>query len=165
MEVQSPSFEESSIVYTGSVQTYALDIAKGKMQTLKANPNECFLTADTVVAIENRVLGKPASIEEAKAMIHQLSGKTHQVCSAYVIAYKGKCIEKAVLTQVRMKTISASMIEQYVKTSDVMDKAGAYGVQDQAGMWVELLDGSLTNVIGLPMWEVWQGLQSLGVIE
>ena len=110
------------------------------------------LGSDTVVALGDRVLGKPRTKEEAKEMLSALSGRTHEVftgvCFIRVLSGKEEVVVSAVSTEVEFETLSKEQIEAYVATGSPMDKAGAYGIQD--GGLVKEIRGSFTNVVGLP---------------
>lgn len=139
-------------------------IAQQKMDSLQLPEGMVCITADTIVHFDGKVLGKPGSEKHAREMIQSLSGTTHVVSTAYVI--KGdEMVSRVVNTAVTMKKIVDREIDWYLKKAEYMDKAGAYGVQEHAGTWVTKLEGSLTNVIGLPMDELIQDLIKLNVIS
>jgi septum formation protein len=111
------------------------------------------LAADTDVALDGMILGKPANAEQAAAMLRQLSGREHQVHSAVAIAL-GKRIEMAVTTtSVRFTVLSEERIRRYLLTREYTDKAGGYAIQGQAGAFVEHISGSYSGVMGLPLFE------------
>ncbi|NBO37342.1 septum formation inhibitor Maf [bacterium] len=116
------------------------------------------LAADTiVVAFDNEVLEKPADANEARRMLSKLSAKTHRVMTGYAICNgtTGEVIEcKTVQTQVLFRPLYADEVERYIASGEPFDKAGSYGIQGQALTFVESLEGSYTNVVGLPMAEV-----------
>jgi len=111
------------------------------------------LAADTLVVCESRVLGKPADEESAKEMLGWLSGKTHEVITAVIfILPEGKKLREAVVrTRVKFRALREEDISGYLKEVEVMDKAGAYALQDGGDRLVEWVEGSRSNVIGLPM--------------
>ena len=112
-------------------------------------PGSCVLGADTVVAIDGTVLGKPKDAADAKRMLALLSGRTHEVYTGVcMIAADGREMAEVDCTHVRFYPLSQAFIEEYVKGGSPMDKAGAYGIQD--GGLVEEIDGSYSNVVGLP---------------
>ncbi|MDR3288104.1 MAG: Maf family protein [Peptococcaceae bacterium] len=122
------------------------------------------LAADTVVVLDGTVLGKPGSREEAAAMLTRLSGRVHDVLTG--IAICRLCGEKEIAvveSRVHFKKLTQEMIAAYVRSGDSLDKAGAYGIQGEAGKFVARLDGSLTNVIGLPMEFLQQRLNVWGI--
>ncbi len=107
------------------------------------------LGADTVVALESEILGKPKDEEDAVRMLTKLSSRSHQVYTGVCIVYNGKKKVDFACTEVYFRTLTAEEIIAYVKTGSPMDKAGAYGIQD--GNLVERIEGSFSNVVGLPL--------------
>ena len=117
------------------------------------------LAADTDVALDGRILGKPENPEQAAAMLRQLSGREHHVHSAVAIAL-GEHIEMALSTStVRFAKLSEDRIRRYLLTHEFADKAGGYAIQGQAGAFVEHISGSYSGVMGLPLFETVQLLQ------
>ncbi len=127
-------------------------------------PRECVLAADTVVAVDGLILGKPAGREEAAAMLSRLSGRWHEVWTGYAVCLSGERRVRAVKTGVRFVELAPGLIRAYVDTGEPMDKAGAYGIQGVAAAFVAGLRGSYTNVVGLPLAEVAGDLAAAGVI-
>ncbi len=125
---------------------------------------EMVLAADTVVALGERLLGKPGDAEEAAAMLRQLSGRWHEVITAVALALPGgpPCVGHAT-TRVRLRQLEASDIEAYVASGQPLDKAGAYGIQDREFDPVERCEGCYCNVMGLPLWLVTGMLRQGGV--
>lgn len=111
------------------------------------------LGADTVVYFNDTLLGKPKDQDHAKRMLKALSAKTHSVVTGYAIVYKDKEITGYSESKVTFNELSEELIEEYVKSGSPMDKAGAYGIQDDYPI-VKSYDGSLSNVIGLPIEEI-----------
>ena len=126
---------------------------------------EPVLAADTVVALGDKIFGKAPDIAAAVRMLKELSGRQHQVHTAVALRPAGGgAIETIVVTtQVSFRTLSDSEIERYVATGEPMDKAGAYGIQGRGGALVSTVDGSYTNVVGLPVEETLALLAPLGV--
>lgn len=117
------------------------------------------LAADTVVALDGKIFGKPENAEHAAEMLRQLSGREHQVLSAVAIALREQ-IEIALSTSsVRFTTLSEERIRHYLRTSEYNDKAGGYAIQGQAGAFVEHISGSYSGVMGLPLFETVQLLK------
>ncbi|MCB1198624.1 MAG: septum formation protein Maf [Deltaproteobacteria bacterium] len=139
-------------------------IAKSKMASLQRLENHVYITADTIVHADGRLLGKPSSVEHAREMIAFLSGRRHVVSTAFVVAGVGEVL-RTVHTQVWMQEIPGSWINMYLERASFFDKAGGYGIQEHAGVFVEKVEGSLTNVIGLPMLELMQSLEAVGAIS
>ena len=128
----------------------------GELSKLKAYdvfakyPNDKVLACDTVVIIDGQILGKPHSKEQASEMLHKLSGRKHVVISGYTLISKEKEVTRTVRTYVYFNKLSDDLIEKYIATGSPMDKAGAYGIQDQDFDLVNHIEGSFDNVIGLP---------------
>ncbi len=121
------------------------------------------VAADTLVALDDRALGKPADDEEAKEMLRALSGRTHDVFTGVCVldAASGRAMVEAVRTGVRFREISDAEIEAYVATGEPRDKAGAYAIQGGAGAFVDGYEGSRTNVIGLPVEKLTEMLKEM----
>ncbi len=109
------------------------------------------ICADTVVALGDEILGKPENAERAKEMLRALSGKTHAVITGYTVTDGEKFISGHIKTHVTMRCIHEDEIESYVATATPLDKAGAYGIQEAAGMFVSGISGDYYNVVGLPL--------------
>lgn len=119
----------------------------------KLNEDEIIITADTIVMLDNKIYGKPKDKLDAYNMIKTLSGKTHQVITGICCYSKDKQIniEFSDVTNVSFTDISDEIIEKYLENAEYIDKAGAYAVQGLASMFVEKIEGSYDNVVGLPM--------------
>ncbi len=116
------------------------------------HPGKIILAADTLVAVDNTALGKPQDEEDAFRMLRMLSGRWHQVYTGVsVVDGQGHIHTAADGTDVHFCDMSDEDIHRYIATGEPMDKAGAYGVQGAAGLWIDQLKGSHTNVIGLPL--------------
>ena len=124
--------------------------------------DELIITADTVVCINEKVLGKPRTQEEAKEMLRELSGKTHQVITGVCLMTCGLQRTFSATTQVKFAVLTEDEIEFYVEKFRPLDKAGAYGVQEWIGfVGVSRLEGSYFNVMGLPVQRLYQELKEL----
>jgi septum formation protein len=121
------------------------------------------LAADTTVALGNTILAKPTDREEAVAMLKQLSGTAHQVFTAVAVKYYDLLKEELSVTDVRLRALTDDEIRRYVATGDPMDKAGAYGIQGKASMFIESINGSYSGVVGLPMFETARLLSHFGI--
>ena len=116
------------------------------------HPGKVILAADTLVAVDNAALGKPRDEEDAFRMLRLLSGRWHQVYTGVsVVDAQGHVHSAAAGTDVHFCEMSDEDIRRYIATGEPMDKAGAYAVQGAAGLWIDQLKGSHTNVIGLPL--------------
>ena len=120
---------------------------------VERNLGKPVLAADTLVICEGRIMGKPADEEMAKQMLGWLSGRIHEVITAAVLMMPGgkKSREAIVRTRVKFRPLEAREVSDYVREVDVLDKAGAYALQEGGDRLVERVEGSRTNVIGLPM--------------
>lgn len=125
------------------------------------------LTADTVVALGEKILTKPTSKEQAREMIGELTGRSHRVLSCYVIsdASGEKQVKRTVETEVVMRTASTRELDAYARGGEGLDKAGGYGIQGQASLFVLAVHGSYHNVVGLPVGQVSVDLAELGIWE
>jgi septum formation protein len=149
-----------------SPQETVLNIAFKKGEDIFQNHNnDAIISADTIVVIDNQIIGKPKDENDAIRILNLLSGHTHYVYTAYVIFHKDKVIKRLVESEVIFNKLDANLINEYVKTGSPLDKAGAYGVQDNDKFpIVEKVNGSLTNVIGFPIEEIKKDLIELGLI-
>lgn len=117
-----------------------------------AHPGCVILAADTLVAVDDKALGKPRDVEDAARMLRLLSGRWHQVYTGVCAISPDGSLHSAVdATDVRFADMPEDAIRRYIATGEPVDKAGAYAVQGIAGLWIEELRGSHTNVIGLPL--------------
>ena len=116
-------------------------------------PRAPALGADTTVALEDRILGKPSGPAEAAEMLIALSGCTHEVLTAVAIRFEARLESAVSVSKVRFKRLSEAEISHYVASGDCNDKAGAYGIQGEAARFVAELRGSFSGVVGLPLYE------------
>ena len=129
-----------------------------------AKPGSVVLGSDTVVALDDRILGKPKSEEEAFSMLHALQGKVHQVYTGVTLMEPGGKRETfSCCTEVSVFPMTEEEIWAYVKTGDPMDKAGAYGIQGPFCAYVKEIRGDYNTVVGLPVSRVYQELKAFGV--
>ena len=120
------------------------------------------LSADTVVALDNAILGKPRDAAHARELLESLSGREHQVWTAVCVSLGGQTLEAAQRSDVRFKELSVQEIAAYIASGEPLDKAGAYGIQGIGGVFVQHLAGSFTGVMGLPVFETIALLQRCG---
>jgi len=113
--------------------------------------NEIILAADTVVSLNGVILGKPRDENEARTMLHALSGSAHEVFTGITLTDGTRTVTAHERTVVRMRTIASGEIDAYIASGDPMDKAGAYGYQSLAGIFVTAIEGDYFNVVGLPL--------------
>ena len=130
-------------------------------------PAQAVLVADTSVIDQGSILGKPADVAEADAMIARLAGRTHEVWTRFAISAPEKVgrvlHEETVITRVTFRALTPARIRAYAESGEGMDKAGAYAVQGLGAGLVARIDGSYTNVVGLPACEVLVALEGLGL--
>ncbi len=110
------------------------------------------LGADTVVRLENHILGKPANPAEARLMLTQLSGHCHEVLTGVAFAWQGRLWTAVETTKVFFAALAPSVIDAYIATGEPLDKAGAYGIQGRAAAFIKYIEGSYSNVVGLPLY-------------
>ncbi|NJM32356.1 MAG: septum formation protein Maf [Limnobacter sp.] len=151
---------EAPVPYVQRVTRLKLDSA---MRNLKQHTPELVLAADTTVALGNTILGKPENAEQARAMLHLLSGQTHQVHTAVAV---GNLISHAVAcvvqtSEVEFATLPATFIEAYIASGEPFDKAGGYGIQGVIAQYVRTLSGSHSGIMGLPLHETATLLKTL----
>lgn len=133
---------------------YAVRLAEAKATTVAAgcDDDEIVLGGDTVVVLDNVILGKPEDFEEAVATLKHLSGHRHTVCTALALATKRQLLcSGEERTNVKFNAVTERQIREYVASGEPMDKAGAYGIQGMGAFLVDTIDGNLDNVIGLPL--------------
>lgn len=153
--------EEKS--YTLPPLEAVIDIAKRKgLEVRKEHPNDIIISADTIVVLDNQIIGKPKDEQDAERILKLLSGKTHQVITAYYIFNKEEIIHRYVISGVTFKKLSDDLIKRYVASGSPLDKAGAYGVQDNDKYpIISRVTGSVDNVIGFPIKEIKEDLDKI----
>jgi len=120
------------------------------------------LAADTTVALDGDILGKPADREQAAAFLRQLSGKTHQVHSAVAVKFDSQVDVSLSTTEVQFRNLVEHEIRQYVSSGEPQDKAGGYAIQGRAAVFVKAIAGSYSGVMGLPLYETSMLLAKFG---
>jgi nucleoside triphosphate pyrophosphatase len=153
--------DEDAFTY---VQRVARAKAEGGLQRvgwrgLVAQP---VLAADTTLELNGEIIGKPENQAHAAAILRELSGRTHQVLTAVALADGKRTLERLSVSQVRFCRLQEDEIRRYVATGEPMDKAGAYGIQGRAAMFVEEIHGSYTGIVGLPLFETASLLRDFG---
>ena len=125
-------------------------------------PLRPILSADTTLGFDGAIIGKPVDMADAVAILHRLSGQTHRVLTGVAVNHQGRSEYVLSSSEVRFRPLDEDEIRHYVMSGEPMDKAGAYGIQGRAGMFVEHLAGSYTGVMGLPVCETSELLKRLG---
>ncbi|MEW8956686.1 Maf-like protein [Clostridium sp.] len=148
-------FPEETVEFNGDFEEYVKEVSKGKALDVSSKlvGDSLVIGADTIVAFEGKVLGKPKNNEEAYAMLKMLSGKVHKVYSGITImkTLTSEVLSRSVATKIKFSDLSDEEILNYVNTGDALDKAGAYGIQGLAGVFVEEIQGCYYNAVGLPI--------------
>ncbi|MGZ3568168.1 MAG: Maf family protein [Thermodesulfobacteriota bacterium] len=162
-----PSGVKEDFVQGESPQEHVIRLAQAKAGDVGSEyPEHWVIAADTIVCINGSILGKPNNRQEALEMLRCLSGQEHWVLTGFAVCHlaKGEADQEAVQTTVKMKSLTPAEMEWYVKTGEPFDKAGGYGIQRTGSFMIESIQGSYTNVVGLPLCELIQMLKRLGAI-
>lgn len=165
-EVQPSGVDESN-GWKGTPADFARDLARGKALEVARLRAGCWvLGADTVVILDGEVLGKPTDPDEAADMLRRLSGRLHEVITGICIARSAPDFleVRSVSTRVQFKTLSDEEIRAYANSGEPLDKAGGYGIQGAGAFLVRAIEGSYTNVVGLPLCEILEWLLELRII-
>lgn len=166
-EVIPSDVDETAIAFQ-SPAPYTEALSRAKVgQVAERHPDAWVIGADTIVVIDGTILGKPRGKDAARNMLRRLSGQTHQVYTGYTICCiaKNKYVTNVVCTDVSFKSLSEEEIEWYIHTDEPFDKAGAYAIQGLGTFLVKRINGSYTNVVGLPVCEVIEYLIREGVVR
>jgi septum formation protein len=147
-----------------SPERYVERVARLKASAgARRHPGRPVLGADTVVVVDGEVLGKPADAEDAAGMLRRLAGRTHYVLTGVALAWQGQITTQIERTEVAMSAMSEDDVAWYVASGEPMDKAGAYAIQGLASRFVTRIEGSYSNVVGLPVATVVELLKTSGV--
>ena len=151
--------------YGDNVKNYGslvIQLARQKASKVHEKQQGLIIAADTIVVLHNKILGKPATKNEAKWILKLLSGKTHRVYSGLSILSSNGSYESYEVTNVSFRKLLDEEIDFYVNSGSPMDKAGAYGIQDDFGStFIKKIDGDYFNVVGLPLLKTYIGLKKL----
>lgn len=156
--VARPANVDETIFAGESPGAYVKRVAQEKATAVEATPGDIVLGADTVVVIDGQILGKPRDAADAIRMLQVLSGREHTVLTGICLRRTTETILDVAETRVWFPPLTQSEIQQYVATGEPMDKAGAYAIQGLASKFVRRIEGSYTNVVGLPVELVYQYL-------
>jgi septum formation protein len=145
-------------------KAYVLRVARTKADQIVRlqSVHGIVLAADTTVTVDGRVMGKPRSREDAVSMLQALSGVVHEVHTAVVIQRGGRRLEEVVTTQVRFRRLTDEEIAWYVASGEPAGKAGGYGIQGRAARFIDRIEGSWSNVVGLPISTVYHLITLIG---
>lgn len=130
---------------------YVLRIAETKARAVQASEDEIVLGADTTVVLDNEIIGKPKDAADAARMLRALSGNRHEVITGICLRRGDRVVRDIATTAVWFAPLSDAEIANYVASGEPMDKAGAYGIQGLASKFIDRIDGSYSNVVGLPV--------------
>jgi septum formation protein len=159
--VASPDIDETPLPSESPVD-YVRRLAIEKSRAVSAASDELVITADTTVDLGGEILGKPADAADAAAMLRRLSARTHRVHTGVALRLGDRTIDDVVTSLVTFTALTAASIEWYVGTGEPLDKAGAYAVQGAGGVFVQRVQGSVSNVVGLPLHAVARMAAELG---
>ncbi len=166
-DVIPSNFDENSVPLEDPGQ-YVRTLSRAKAQEVAARyPDRWVIGADTIVLINGKILGKPSDKPSARTMLRQLSGQTHQVYTGFTICCfsRQKEFTDVASTDVTFKKLTKDEIEWYIQSHEPFDKAGAYAIQGLGTFLVKRINGSYTNVVGLPVCEVIEHLIKAGVLR
>jgi septum formation protein len=153
---------ESAADYVARVALEKAAFAWNMVQTRRLTLRPV-LAADTTVTVDDEILGKPANRDEAMLMLERLSGRTHQVLTAIAVQHVDMIEQVTQVSQVRFAKLSPASIKAYCATQEPYDKAGGYGIQGLAALFVEHIDGSHSGIMGLPLYETAKLLRKAGI--
>jgi septum formation protein len=163
-----PSDTDEKISAGETPEGHVTRLAREKAGAVAKNhPDRWILAADTVVVVDDRVLGKPKDAKEAGKMLRLLSGREHRVMTGYCLLHlsMAKRKEGHATSRVQVKVLSPDEIRWYISTHEPLDKAGGYAIQGKGAFMIKKVSGSYTNVVGLPLCEVIEALREMGAVE
>ena len=163
--VEESGYEED-MTLTLAPHELVQHLAEGKARAVAVrHPDALIIGADTVVACDGKVFGKPSTPQEGREMLKILSGKTHTVLTGFVVidSETGKKISRTVATDVRFKALSDEDIDSYIADGEFSGKAGGYAIQGSGSRFVERIQGDMDNVIGLPLQALLEELAKFGI--
>lgn len=165
LPAEVPEIPQAGVSPSEEAQRIACEKAYEVAQ--KVDDCSVVIGADTMVVINNQILGKPSSSQEAEAMLKTLAGRWHKVITGWcVIRLSDKLVRKGVSeSKVFIRELSDDFVRAYVRSGEPMDKAGAYAAQGIGACMISRIEGSYTNVVGLPLAEVVCALEEIGVIK
>ena len=159
-ELQHPGEPAADYVERTAREKAAFGLRVLSMRSMLPRP---VLAADTVVIVDDEVLGKPSDRAEAESFLKRLSGRAHEVRTAVALAMEGPVLSATSISTVTFRVITADEAQHYCATSEPYDKAGGYGIQGLAALFIERIEGSYTGVMGLPLFETGQLLTQAGI--
>lgn len=160
---------DESLTAHETPEEFCLRVARQKAgAAAQSCVSDCWvLGADTIVVVDNEILGKPVDESDAATMLRRLSGRDHLVLTAVVLLQVGSAREQTLTvgTTVTFRRLSEEWIGGYIRTGESLDKAGAYGIQGRGALFVSRINGSYTNVVGLPLGETIALLEQAGIFR
>jgi septum formation protein len=162
-EVVVPAISELAIAQLSLRELTIANATRKATAVARLHRGRVVLAADTLVAMEGKIIGKPRNLNHARMILRRLSGRTHEVCTAVCIVAPQGTISFAELSQVRFRKLTESAITNYFKVVNPVDKAGAYAAQGAGGSIIASVEGSVTNVIGLPMGRTRKALAQIDI--
>ena len=162
-EVKVSSVEEVTGGNLAPAEIVVENAVRKAKAVAEAFPGDAVLGADTIVFLDGRVYGKPKDGEEAKAMLRALAGREHEVATGIAWVHAGEVFTDVETTRVFFAPLTEEAIDAYVKTGEPLDKAGAYAIQGRAAQFIESIEGSFSNVVGLPLYAVCRRAGKAGV--
>ena len=163
LDVAIDESQRPSELPTAYVERLAKEKAEAGFLTVESDENAVVLAADTIVVLEDDILGKPQNKAYAHEMLRSLSGRSHVVMTAFAIKTHKQIRVQRVNTTVFFRPLTSKEIEWYWQTGEQLDKAGGYGIQSKGGIFVSSISGSYSTVVGLPLAEVVVALRGLGI--
>jgi len=157
--ITRPANVDETVLADESPYGYVQRVAQEKAVAIEADPDDIVFGADTVVVLDGEILGKPRDPADALHMLESLSGREHAVLTGICFRRATETILDVAKTRVWFLPLSREDLEDYVATGEPMDKAGAYAIQGLASKFIQRIDGSYTNVVGLPIELVYQYLR------
>lgn len=161
--VVRPADIDESVLPGEDPVAYVRRLSIEKAAAVATDDRVVVIAADTTVDLDGEILGKPVDADEARSMLRQLSGQTHRVHTGVTLRWGSDVASAVETTHVTFTRISDAGLDWYVATGEPFDKAGAYAIQGAGGVFVAAVDGSVSNVIGLPLTTVVELARSLGV--
>ena len=161
-----PDVDESIIPPDGSPETYCTALAELKANDISQHyPNNLVIGSDTIVVLDDQIMGKPDDKAMAQNMLETLSGKTHHVYTGVCLKWADKNIHHlfAEITMVTFRELSEADINHYIESCPPYDKAGSYGIQDWSAVFVKEIKGCYDNVVGFPISRFYEELKKLGI--
>ncbi|MGB8859144.1 MAG: Maf family protein [Ilumatobacteraceae bacterium] len=160
--ITGPDIDETPLPGEAPVP-YVQRLAVAKAHAVPAGADALVIAADTTVDLGGRILAKPIDADDARAMLRSLSGRTHRVHTGVALRLGDRTLAETITSLVTFTSLTVELIDWYVGTGEPLDKAGAYAVQGAGGVFVQRVQGSVSNVIGLPLHTVLRLAADLGV--